>query len=73
MQPSVFSPLILILLAPAIPLFWNYSQKQWLASGMTPAAAQAYRRTIRGSSRHEHAAATRTRGEIVSWITDEEE
>jgi len=70
---SVFSPLILILLAPAIPLFWNYSQKQWLASGMTPAAAQAYRRTIRGSSRHEHAAATRTRGEIVSWITDEEE
>tara|TARA_Y100001970_G_scaffold166768_2_gene204151 strand:- start:916 stop:1692 length:777 start_codon:yes stop_codon:yes gene_type:complete len=63
---SVFLPLLIILLVPAIPLLWNYSQKQWLTSGMTPAAAQAYRRTIRGSSRHEYAAATRRRGQIVS-------
>ncbi|MFL2956575.1 MAG: hypothetical protein CND29_01290 [Marine Group II euryarchaeote MED-G36] len=63
---AVFNPLLLLLVAPAIPLFWEKSQKEWLADGLTPSAKQAYRRTVRGSSRHADAAAKRKRGQRVN-------
>ena len=44
---------------------WFPAHSTWLPSGMTPAAAQAYRRTLRSSGRHERAAAERIRGKRV--------
>lgn len=62
---TVFNPFMLALVAPAVIWSWLPAHDRWLPSGMTPAAAQAYRRTLRGTQRHERAAAERVRGERV--------
>ena len=46
---SVFFPLTIALLAPFVVWSWFPAQESWLPSGMTPAARQAYRRTLRQS------------------------
>jgi uncharacterized membrane protein len=62
---AVFNPFILALIAPAVIWSWFPAHSHWLLSGMTPAAAQAYRRTLRSSPRHERAVVERVRGERV--------
>ena len=62
---SLFSPFTLIAVLPALALAWGRAQTNWLPSGMTPAAKQAYRRTTRQSERHKEASASRIRGEYV--------
>jgi hypothetical protein len=62
---AVFTPILLIFVAPALVLLWDSSQRNWLPAGMTPAASQAYRRTIRGSAKHERAAEQRIPGHRV--------
>lgn len=69
---TVFNPFILALIAPAVIWSWFPAHDRWLPSGMTPAAAQAYRRTLRGTQRHERAAAERVRGEQVVQSREEE-
>jgi len=56
---------VILLVLPMVAWSWVPAHSTWLPSGMTPAAAQAYRRTIRSSDRHERAAAERIRGEKV--------
>ena len=62
---AVFTPILLIFFAPALVLLWDSSQRNWLPAGMTPAASQAYRRTIRGTAKHERAAEQRIPGHRV--------
>ena len=62
---SVFFPLIIALLAPFVVWSWFPAQESWLPSGMTPAARQAYRRTLRQSVLNRSRAHTRIRGETV--------
>ena len=66
---SIFVPILILINIPAIMFFWPYAQKKWLISGMTPAAKQAYRRTLRQSSSHKEKAASREKGEIL--VSDE--
>ena len=66
---SIFVPFLILVNIPAIMYFWPYAQEKWLISGMTPAAKQAYRRTLRQSSTHKEKAASREKGEIL--VTDE--
>ena len=66
---SIFVPILILINIPAIMFFWPYAQKKWLISGMTPAAKQAYRRTLRQSSIHKEKAASREKGEIL--VSDE--
>ncbi|MEC7682132.1 MAG: hypothetical protein VYA23_05345, partial [Candidatus Thermoplasmatota archaeon] len=61
----IFEPLVIFLVLPMVAWSWVPAHSKWLPSGMTPAAAQAYRRTIRSSGRHERAAAERIRGETI--------
>ena len=62
---SVFNPLTLAFIAPLVALSWFSAQESWLPSGLTPAAKQAYRRTLRQSEIHKTRAHRRIRGEIV--------
>jgi hypothetical protein len=62
---SLFTPFIIMFIAPILLYYWPTAQKVWLPMGMTPAAAQAYRRTIRQSDRMRQAADDRIRGEVV--------
>ena len=62
---TVFEPFVIFLVLPMVAWSWIPAHSTWLPSGMTPAAAQAYRRTLRSSGRHERAAAHRIRGEQV--------
>ena len=62
---TIFEPFVIFLVLPMVAWSWIPAHSTWLPSGMTPAAAQAYRRTIRSSDRHERAAADRIRGEKV--------
>lgn len=62
---SLFTPVILIAVLPGLALAWRTAQSDWLPSGMTPAAKQAYRRTTRQSERHREASVSRIRGEFV--------
>ena len=62
---SLFTPFTLIAVLPGLALAWNKAQSNWLPSGMTPAAKQAYRRTTRQSERHKEASERRIRGEYV--------
>ena len=62
---TIFEPFVIFLILPMVAWSWVPAHSTWLPSGMTPAAAQAYRRTIRSSDRHERAAAERIRGEKV--------
>ena len=59
---SVFEPLTLLLIAPMVFISWFPAQELWLPSGMTPAAKQAYRRTLRQSDVHQSRADSRIRG-----------
>tara|TARA_B000000441_G_C21741639_1_gene354305 strand:- start:1084 stop:1878 length:795 start_codon:yes stop_codon:yes gene_type:complete len=62
---SIFNPFIIFLIIQMVIWSWFPAHSTWLPSGMTPAAAQAYRRTLRSSGRHELAAAERIRGKRV--------
>jgi len=62
---SIFTPFTLIAVLPGLALAWNKAQSNWLPSGMTPAAKQAFRRTTRQSERHREASDSRIRGEHV--------
>ena len=62
---SVFFPLTIAILAPFVVWSWFPAQESWLPSGMTPAARQAYRRTLRQSSLNQSRARTRIKGETV--------
>ena len=62
---TIFSPFVIFLVVPMVAWSWFPAHANWLPSGMTPSAAQAYRRTLRSSSRHVRAAADRIRGEKV--------
>lgn len=59
---TLWQPLIVIFLAPILLYFWPIAQKQWLPIGLTPAASQAFRRTIRQDQRIRSAAENRVRG-----------
>ena len=59
---SVFEPLTMLLIAPMVFISWFPAQELWLPSGMTPAAKQAYRRTLRQSDVHQSRADSRIRG-----------
>ena len=62
---SLFTPFIIMFIVPILLYYWPTAQKVWLPMGMTPAAAQAYRRNIRQSDRMRQAADDRIRGEVV--------
>ena len=62
---SLFLHLMVLFAAPAIALAWGSAQSTWLPSGLTPAARQAYRRTIRQADLHRERAVRRIRGEII--------
>ena len=61
----LFIPLIMIAIIPLIALAWTPAQKNWMPSGMTPAARQAFRRTLRQSEKHKIAADHRIKGNII--------
>ncbi|HJM24540.1 MAG TPA: hypothetical protein QF821_02710 [Candidatus Thalassarchaeaceae archaeon] len=62
---TIFFPLILALVAPIILWSWFPAQESWLPSGLTPAARQAYRRTLRQADLNKSRADSRVRGKIV--------
>tara|TARA_X000000368_G_scaffold19832_1_gene15586 strand:+ start:2999 stop:3811 length:813 start_codon:yes stop_codon:yes gene_type:complete len=62
---SIYTPLILIAPVIAIAAFWSPAHSNWIPSGLTPAARQAYRRTTRQSERHRKASESRTKGSLV--------
>jgi hypothetical protein len=62
---SLFRPAFVLAAAPFVAFFWIRAQETWLPSGLTPAARQAYRRTIRQADRHREGAESRIRGEIT--------
>lgn len=62
---TVFFPPTLALVAPIIIWSWFPAQESWLPSGLTPAARQAYRRTLRQADLNKSRAASRIRGKIV--------
>jgi len=74
----LWQPLIIIFFSTLIFYYWPTAQTKWLPLGMTPAASQAFRRTIRQDEKIRFAANNRVRGERVqssqniSLIDDEE-
>ena len=71
----LWQPLIIIFFSTLIFYYWPTAQTQWLPLGMTPAASQAFRRTIRQDEKIRFAANNRIRGERVEnnpEIDDEE-
>jgi len=62
---AVFFPPTLALVAPIVAWSWIPAQESWLPSGLTPAARQAYRRTIRQSDIIKYRADSRIRGKLV--------
>ena len=62
---SIIKPIFSILILPFVILFWFRAQEIWLPSGLTPAARQAFRRTIRQSELHKKRADDRIRGESL--------
>ncbi|MBF92745.1 MAG: hypothetical protein CMB78_03110 [Euryarchaeota archaeon] len=62
---TVFYPLTIALVVPIVAWSWFPAQESWLPSGLTPAAKQAYRRTLRQSDLHKSRAESRIRGETV--------
>ena len=62
---ALWYPLIIIFLAPILLYFWPIAQKSWLPMGLTPAASQAFRRTIRQDKKIRIAAKGRVRGERI--------
>ena len=61
----LFIPLIMIAVVPILVLSWTPAQENWMPSGMTPAAKQAFRRTLRQSEKHKIAADHRIKGDII--------
>jgi hypothetical protein len=61
---TLFIPLMIIAIAPVLFLSWSPAQDNWMPSGMTPAAKQAFRRTLRQSDKHKKAAVHRVKGDI---------
>ncbi|MFL2963696.1 MAG: hypothetical protein ACJZ46_05625 [Candidatus Thalassarchaeaceae archaeon] len=61
----LFIPLIMIAIIPILALSWSPAQENWMPSGMTPAAKQAFRRTLRQSEKHKIAADHRIKGDII--------
>jgi len=62
---TVFFPPTLALVAPIVAWSWFPAQESWLPSGLTPAARQAYRRTIRQAEIIKSRADSRIRGKLV--------
>tara|TARA_B100000686_G_scaffold354562_1_gene465465 strand:- start:1571 stop:2362 length:792 start_codon:yes stop_codon:yes gene_type:complete len=62
---AVFNPMVLAFVVPLVVFSWFPAQESWLPSGLTPAAKQAYRRTLRQSDLHKSRAHRRIRGDIV--------
>ena len=66
----LWQPLIIIFFSTLIFYYWPTAQKEWLPLGMTPAASQAFRRTMRQDEKIRLAADNRVRGERVESIED---
>jgi hypothetical protein len=66
----LWQPLIIIFFSTIIFYYWPTAQKEWLPLGMTPAASQAFRRTMRQDEKIRLAADNRVRGERVESIED---
>ena len=62
---TVFFPPTLALVAPIVAWSWFPAQESWLPSGLTPAARQAYRRTLRQAEINKSRADSRIRGKLV--------
>ncbi len=62
---AVFFPLTIALVIPMVAWSWFPAQESWLPSGLTPAARQAYRRTLRQSDFHKSRAESRIKGESM--------
>lgn len=59
---TLWQPLLIIFFATLIYYYWPTAQIKWLPAGMTPAAFQAFRRTIRQDGKIRLAAENRIRG-----------
>ena len=62
---GLINPIFLFGIAPFVVFAWFRAQEEWLPSGLTPAARQAYRRTIRQAAMHKQRAEERIRGDFV--------
>ena len=62
---TLWYPLIILFLAPVLFYFWPIAQNKWLLLGMTPAASQAFRRTVRQDQKIRIAAENRIRGKKI--------
>jgi len=62
---TLWQPLLIIFFATLIFYYWPTAQTKWLPAGMTPAASQAFRRTIRQDGKIRLAAENRIRGEKI--------
>ena len=62
---TLWYPLIVLFLAPVLFYFWPIAQNKWLLLGMTPAASQAFRRTVRQDQKIRIAAENRIRGKKI--------
>ena len=58
-------PVLIIFFSTLIFFYWPTAQTKWLPLGMTPAASQAFRRTLRQDEKIRLAATNRVRGERV--------
>ena len=58
-------PILIIFFSTLIFYYWPTAQTKWLPLGMTPAASQAFRRTLRQDEKIRLAATNRVRGERV--------
>ena len=61
----LWQPLIIIFFSTIIFYYWPTAQTKWLPLGMTPAASQAFRRTMRQDEKIRIAANNRVRGKKV--------
>ena len=62
---TLWYPLIILFFAPIVSYYWQIAQNKWLPIGMTPAALQAFRRTIRQDQKIRLASKNRIRGERI--------
>lgn len=62
---TLWYPLIILFFAPIVSYYWPIAQNKWLPIGMTPAASQAFRRTIRQDQKIRLASKNRIRGERI--------
>lgn len=61
----LIDPIFFVGVLPFVVFYWFRAQEEWLPSGLTPAARQAYRRTIRQAELNKQRADDRIRGESV--------